>query len=566
MIESSSPPLRHYVSIVRRQVWLVIGVTVIAIGTAALISFYVQESVYRASMKIVVGQGGGVFQPEFGDQVLPFTQTMTNLLESDIVATNVIENLQLNETPKGLLAKLKVTTRTESSVLHLAYDSPNEKEAVAILSEIGAVFGRLVDQRLGSGAEGTRPGQEPLSPITVSVFDPAHPEPEAVSPQPKRTMVAAGVLGLLIGLVLAFARAALDDRIRGRREAEAWFGAPVIGLLPKGLGKRPYGLVGDPAPRNREVVEALYRLRANLQFAQGGITGGVLAVTGAVTGEGHTQVAANVGVRLAVAGYDVVCVEADLRRPQLSLALGVPPSFPCALCGKRQRATELVRSRSTGKRFCLDVEACRARQGDAGRLVSARDADDAGLVDVLEGTVGLGQALVPVQLEVPRAVAEPASLQRIGRRQRGGNGAGPGGGNGEAAGAISPLTGSLHVLPAGRVPANPTDVFGPERAAAVVEELRGLAQYVVIDTPPLLVFGDAFPLLRLADGVVVVAPDGEATRGVAVSVRSTLESIGVQRFSVVLTDANEDRDADSYVDFRHGPSGGERERYPSQTL
>jgi len=507
------------VSVVRRQAWLVVGVTVIAIVTAALLSFYAQESVYRASMKIVVGQGGGVFQPQYGAQALPFTQTMTNLLESDIVASTVIDNLQLDETPKGLLSDLKVTTRTESSVLQLSYESPRGGQAVAILSEIGTVFGRLVDQKLGSGAEGTRPGQEPLAPITVSVFDPAHLEPEAVWPKPRRTMLVSGALGLLIGIVLAFARAALDDRIRGRRDAEAWFGAPVIGVLPKGLGKTPYGLAGGPRPRNRGVVEALYRLRANLQFSQGGIAGPVLAVTSAVADEGHTQVAANVGVRLALAGCDVVCVEADLRRPQLARSLGV-----------------------------------------SGAVL--------GLVDVLEGKVKLQQALEPVQLGLPNANADAGSLRRILRRYRGGNGAGPAEGQQleDAEEAVSSVSGSLHVLSVGRVPANPTDVFTPERAAALIKELRSRAQYVVIDTPPLLVFADAFPLLRLADSIVVVAPDGQATRGMAVSVRSTLESLGVRRFSVVLTGVNDERDADWYSYLRHTSSSGEIERSPSQTL
>jgi capsular polysaccharide biosynthesis protein/Mrp family chromosome partitioning ATPase len=516
MPDTSSPPLKHYVSVVRRQAWLVIGVTAIAVGTAALLSLYVQESVYRASMKIVVGQGGGVFQPQYGGQALPFTQTMTNLLESDIVASTVIDNLQLNETPKGLLGNLKVTTRTESSVLQLSYTSTRGGQAVAILSEVGTVFGRLVDQKLGSGAEGTRPGQDPLVPISVSVFDPAHLEPEAISPQPRRTMLASGALGFLIGLVLAFARAALDDRIRGRRDAEAWFGAPVIGTLPKGLGKRPYGLAGDPPPQNRAVLEALYRLRANLQFSQGGIAGPVLAVTSAVADESHTQVAANVGVGLALAGYDVVCVEADLRRPQLARSLGV-----------------------------------------TGAVL--------GVVDVLAGKVALEQALEPVQLGPPSARAATNPLRRIVRRYFGGNGAGPAEPKQDEADAPS-VSGSLQVLPVGRAPANPTDVFTPERAAALLKDLRSRAQYIVIDTPPLLVFGDAFPVLRLADSVVVVAPDGQATRGVAVSVRSTLESLGVRRFSVVLTGVHDERDADGYGDPRRAPDSGEIKSAPSQTV
>ena len=330
---------------------------------------------------------------------------MTNLLQSDIVASTVIDNLQLKTTPKALLGHLSVTSRTESSVLELAYDSPSKEQAVVILSEIGSVFATLVDQRLGSGAEGTQPDEEPLVPITASVFDPAHLEPGQVSPQPKRTvMIAGGALGLVIGLVLAFARDALDDRIRGRRDAEQRFGAPVIGELPKELGRKPYGLRGAPPPRDPAVVEALYRLRANLQFSQGGISGPVLVVTSAVTDDSHSIVAANVAVTLALAGLDVICVEADMRRPQLERALDVA----------------------------------------AGPL---------GLVDVLESGVDVDTVLEEVPLGLPMAGKHSSRRLRRGRAARNGKTAG----DSAVAAAERAVQGSLRVLPVGRVPPNPAE-------------------------------------------------------------------------------------------------------------
>ena len=506
MPEPSSPPLLHYLHVVRREAWLIVVVVVITVATAAFVSTYVQDPVYRASSKVVVGQGGGVFQPQYGSQVQPFTLTMTNLLQSDIVASTVIDNLQLKTTPKALLGHLSVTSRTESSVLELAYDSPSKEQAVVILSEIGSVFATLVDQRLGSGAEGTRPNQEPLVPITASVFDPAHLEPGQVSPQPKRTVIIAGVLGLVIGLVLAFARDALDDRIRGRRDAEEWFGAPVIGELPKELGRKPYGLKGAPPPRDPAVVEALYRLRANLQFSQGGISGPVLVVTSAVTDDSHSIVAANVAVTLALAGLDVICVEADMRRPQLERALDVA----------------------------------------AGPL---------GLVDVLEDGVDVDTVLEEVPLGLPMAGKHPSRRLRRGREARNGKAA-TGDVAATVAGAERAVQGSLRVLPVGRVPPNPADVFTRERTVDLLERLRARAQYVVIDTPPLLTFGDAFPVVSLADNVVVVARDGQATRGIADSVRTTLSGLGVQKFSIVLTHATVALHGASYGETKDAPPPG----------
>jgi succinoglycan biosynthesis transport protein ExoP len=500
--EPSPPPLRHYLEVVKRQAWLIAGVTLIAVATAAVASMYAQERIYRASMKVVVGQGGGVFEPQYGSQVQPFTLTMTNLLESDIVASTVIDNLQLKGTPRQLLANLNVTSRTESSVLELSYDSPNSDQAVAILSEIGSVFARLVDQRLGSGVESTRPGQDAPLPITASVFDPAHLQPGVVSPRPKRTIMVSAVLGLIIGILLAFARDALDDRVRGRRSAEEWFGAPVIGTLPKNLGRRPFGLRGAPPPNDDAVPEALYRLRANLQFSQGGISGPVLVITSALVDDTSGVVAANVGVTLAMAGYDVICVEADLRYPQLERSLDVA----------------------------------------SGPL---------GLLDVLEDNVSVDRVLVPVELGGPAASIEPVHAASVIRKPRGPR-------NGKAAptrsstieGSDRAVQGSLRVLPVGRVPSNPADVFTRDRVVGLLEALRGRAEYIIISTPAVLTFGDAFPVLSLSDSVIVVARDGQTTRGVAHAVRTSLEGLGVRRFSVVLTDTAVETYSGSHRDNR----------------
>lgn len=479
MLEQSSPPLLHYMAVVRRGAWLIVAVVAIAVGTAAFVSNYVQQSVYRASMKIVVGQGGGVFQPQYGSQVQPFTLTMTNLLQSDIVASTVIDNLQLKTTPRQLLSDLSVTSRTESSVLELAYDSPSKEQAVVVLSEIGSVFASLVDQRLGSGAEGNVAGQAPLVPITASVFDPAHLQPGVVSPRPKRTVLIAGILGLVIGLVLVFARDALDDRIRGRRDAEDSFGAPVVGELPKERGRGMLASRDRPAPRDPAVIEALYRLRANLQFSQGGISGPVLVVTSAVMDDSHSIVSANVAVSLAMAGADVICVEADMRRPQLERALGVT----------------------------------------VGPL---------GLVDVLERRVDLDTVLEAVPLGKPIDLhIDPRRPVRV---EKGSNGS-----SAEQDEASRTVHGRLRILPVGKVPSNPADVLTQDRTIDLLDMLRSRAQYVVIDTPPLLRFGDAFPVLSHADNVVVVARDGEVTRGIADSVRTTLDGLGVQKVSIVLT-------------------------------
>jgi len=320
----SETALNRYASVLRRNAWLVALVVLIALGSASLVVF-TQDSVYRASMQIVVGQAGGDVQPVIGST--PLTQTMSNLLESDVLATNVIQNLDLNTTPEKLIKDLHVAAQPDSAVLEVSYDSTDSEQAQAVLEEVASVYTKLVDQKLGisSGSGGFQGGSAAPS-IFATVFDPPHIEPNPVSPKTGRTLGFAAVLGLVLGLVLAFVRDSLDDRIRAREDAEQAFGKQVLGALPKGsIGSVPPAVSG--AAEQPEVTGAVELLRGRLEYswAPGG---SVLVVTSALQDEGKSTVSSHLATALAASGKKVICVDADLRRPSLYRYFQLPESGP----------------------------------------------------------------------------------------------------------------------------------------------------------------------------------------------------------------------------------------------
>ena len=303
------PDLRHYLRVLRRQGLLIAAVTAVAVGAAVAVTA-VEKPVYRASMKVVVGQGGGAFQAQYGGAVEPFALTMANLFKSNIVAREAIATLGLDVSPKSLLGHVNVSTTPQSSVLNVAYDTSTRAQAVPTLAEMGRDFTTLVRRKL----------VEPRSAgtaITATVFDPAHLEPGRVSPRPVRNVGLAAALGLAIGIVLAFVRESLDDRIRSRRDAERWFRGPVLGALPRGIAGAG---AADAAAGALRPADAMTMLRANLQLREGG---GAILVTSGLEGEGKTTLVAHLCVALATGGNRVIGVEADVRRPQLRQYLGV---------------------------------------------------------------------------------------------------------------------------------------------------------------------------------------------------------------------------------------------------
>jgi capsular exopolysaccharide synthesis family protein len=63
----------------------------------------------------------------------------------------------------------------------------------------------------------------------------------------------------------------------------------------------------------------------------------------------------------------------------------------------------------------------------------------------------------------------------------------------------------LHVVPGGEDVPNPAELMGSQRMGELVEELQQQFDYVIFDTPPVLLFSDALGLASQCDGTLLVA-------------------------------------------------------------
>lgn len=108
----------------------------------------------------------------------------------------------------------------------------------------------------------------------------------------------------------------------------------------------------------------------------------------------------------------------------------------------------------------------------------------------------------------------------------------------------------LRVLPAGSSESEPADLLAGDHMRGVVDRLRGLADFVLLDSPPGLALTDAAILGRAADGVLVVSALNR-TRGAAL--RATLQLLNAKRVNVVGVIVNRSRRATvrSYGNYYH---------------
>ncbi len=193
-----------------------------------------------------------------------------------------------------------------------------------------------------------------LKTTNIRVVEKAEPPRRPVSPRKLRSYQVAIMLGLLLGIVLAFGFEHLDNTFKTPEDVREhlpllpFLGmVPDVGLKPLAAGGRGPQLVKSP---NSAVADAYRVLRTNLIFSSAETTGRVMLVTSANPAEGKTTTLANLAVALAQNGAKVLAVDADMRRPTLYQHFGVPktPGLTDLIVGKAAASQAIHSTRVEG--------------------------------------------------------------------------------------------------------------------------------------------------------------------------------------------------------------------------
>jgi succinoglycan biosynthesis transport protein ExoP len=172
------------------------------------------------------------------------------------------------------------------------------------------------------------------------------------SPQVSRNTVLGAVLGLLLGLGVAFLLERLDRRIREPEDLEAIYHLPLLGVVPE--SRALARSARRKAPRRGEAREALPEgeaeafqlIRAHLRYFNVDRELRTLLVASPAPGDGKTTVALHLAAAAARMGSTVLLLEADLRDPTVAQQLDIHsgPGVSDVLIGSvsLQKATQSI--------------------------------------------------------------------------------------------------------------------------------------------------------------------------------------------------------------------------------
>lgn len=335
-------------------------------------------------------------------------QTYPQLVKTESVLQPVIDDLGLDTTVKELAESVTASNPDGTMLVDISVNDPDPKQASSIANSVAENLRKQVTSTIYSDE-----GDKIISPVNLTVVQQAYAPASPSSPNVKLNLAAGLAVGVILGIVVAFIKDLLDTRVRRDSDVTAVIDAPVLGSLSRNeayAGTSPV-IISRPASREAEEIR---RLRTNVMFVlPDEPLSNVIVVTSTGPSEGKTTLSVNLATAFAENGSKVLLIDADVRNPSVSKALGI------------------------------------------------------------EGAVGLTHLIT-------NRVSSHDAIQRYWKP-------------------------NFHVLPAGKQTMNPSILLNSRAMKALVEQVSGAYDYVIIDTAPMQVANDAAVFAKEGPELLLVA-------------------------------------------------------------
>jgi len=143
----------------------------------------------------------------------------------------------------------------------------------------------------------------------VSVKQVAEPSAAPARPRVALNMALGALVGLVVGVGLAFFIEYLDTSVKTMDDVEALLGVPVLAIIPQNI-QLLHRETGDTPD-----AEAYRILRTNIEFNRKSPDAKTISIVSGGPGEGKSTTLVNLAFIAAQGGYSTLIVDADLRRP-----------------------------------------------------------------------------------------------------------------------------------------------------------------------------------------------------------------------------------------------------------
>jgi succinoglycan biosynthesis transport protein ExoP len=143
----------------------------------------------------------------------------------------------------------------------------------------------------------------------AKIWEKAEPSSSFAKPNVPAYVALSAVIGLVLGVGLAFFIEYLDTSVKTLDDVEKHLQVPVLAVVPKDVSTLIKSAGDSPD------AEAYRILRANVEFNKPNRNANTFTLVSGGPGEGKSTTLNNLAFTCAQGGYNVLVVDADLRRP-----------------------------------------------------------------------------------------------------------------------------------------------------------------------------------------------------------------------------------------------------------
>ncbi|MDN4847529.1 Wzz/FepE/Etk N-terminal domain-containing protein [Ligilactobacillus salivarius] len=211
--------------------WMILGL-ILALGTV----FFLIEPRYSSSIDILVNQKANNAQVQYATQQadLQAINTYKDVLTKPIILTPVLKEIRRTDNYQGNLNALeksiKVSNQTNSQVITVSVTDKNAYLTADIANTIGKVFAKKVKKMMQVD--------------NVTIVSDAKVNSKPVSPNKKLFALAGAVLGLIIGVAIAFIKEFTDKTVKDSNFLTDELGLTNIGsVYHLDINDNDYGVV-----------------------------------------------------------------------------------------------------------------------------------------------------------------------------------------------------------------------------------------------------------------------------------------------------------------------------------
>lgn len=213
-------PYGEYLRVLAGRWWLLPLVAMIAAGSALAVA-RTQHPVYRSTSKLLVTPG----RPDLGQQITVEKQLrpMAQRVRTTEIARRVDELERLDLGTERLLSKIKAEGIIDQGYVQIDAEDTDQRR----VERIAGAFAQVFAQQHASADVG-KPLAERLN---VEVLDRPSGAVQ-IWPQTRVVTLAAGLIGLLGGVLLAFGFAYLDNTVKTADDIQRLLGLSTLACIP----------------------------------------------------------------------------------------------------------------------------------------------------------------------------------------------------------------------------------------------------------------------------------------------------------------------------------------------